>query len=271
MMNGEVSIPAMGGSVPALSLKNVGKSYGAGDEPVWAVRDFSLDVANGEFISIIGPSGCGKSTLFNIIGGFFNRYDGDVVVHGKSDAGARRTIGSVFQEESTFAWRTAIENVMFPLEAMGVPKPERVERARETIALVGLEGFENHYPAAMSGGMRQRVSIARTLVVRPQILLMDEPFAALDEQTRILLGDKVLQIQQQLKQTTVLITHNLTEAVLLSDRVVIMTYRPGRIKRIVDIDLPHPRSSDIITTDRFGQLVGTIWADLRDESNRGMK
>ncbi|WP_293795307.1 ABC transporter ATP-binding protein [uncultured Bosea sp.] len=262
---------AAGSLVPALSLRKVGKAYGSAQAPQWAVQDFTLDIADGEFISIIGPSGCGKSTLFNIIGGFFARYDGDVVVHGQSDATARRAIGSVFQEESTFAWRTALENVLFPLEAAGVPKLERLERAREMLALVGLEGFENHYPAAMSGGMKQRVSIARTLAVRPKILLMDEPFAALDEQTRILLGDKVLQIQQALKQTTLLITHNLTEAVQLSDRVVIMTYRPGRIKRIVDIDLPRPRSSEIITSERFGKLVGSIWADLREEANRGMK
>lgn len=264
-------ISAMAPPVPALSLRKVGKAYGAADTMQWAVQDFSLDIKDGEFISIIGPSGCGKSTLFNIIGGFFSRYDGDVVVHGQSDSTARRTIGSVFQEESTFAWRTALENIMFPLEAANVPKAERLDRAREMIALVGLEGFENHYPATMSGGMRQRVSIARTLVVRPKILLMDEPFAALDEQTRILLGDKVLQIQQKLKQTTLLITHNLTEAVQLSDRVVIMTFRPGRIKRIVEIDLPRPRSSEVITNARFGEIVGSIWADLREEANRGMK
>jgi NitT/TauT family transport system ATP-binding protein len=235
---------------------------------IWPVGP---DGGHGEFISIIGPSGCGKSTLFNIIGGFFSQYEGEVVVHGQSNSKARRSIGSVFQEESTFAWRTALENVTFPLEAAGVPKAERIARARELLALVGLDGFEDHYPSTMSGGMRQRVSIARTLAVRPKILLMDEPFAALDEQTRILLGDKVLQIQQALKQTTLLITHNLTEAVQLSDRVVIMTYRPGRIKRIVDVDLPRPRTSEIISSERFGKIVGSIWSDLREEANRGMK
>ncbi len=173
------------------------------------MRDSSLDVANGEFDpGYHRAERLRQVDLLNIIGGFFNRYDGDVVVHGNRP-GRASTIGSVFQEESTFAWRTAIENAMLPLEAIGVSKQERLQRARDTIALVGLEGFENHYPkrpcpaACASAG-----TIARTLVVRPQILLMDEPFAALDEQTRILLGDKVLQIQQQLKQTTVLITHN---------------------------------------------------------------
>ena len=140
----------------------------------------------------------------------------------------------VFQEESTFPWRTVVENVAFPLEIAGMAKAQRIERARHFVSLVGLDGFEHRYPAELSGGMRQRVAIARTLASEPKILLMDEPFAALDEQTRLLLGDKVLQIQQELKQTTLLITHNITEAVQLSDRVLVMTYRPGRVKRIVD-------------------------------------
>ena len=177
----------------------------------------------------------------------------------------------MFQEESTFPWRTTLQNVMFPLEAAGMPKKERVERARHFIQLVGLEGFENNYPSELSGGMRQRTAIARTLAFDPKILLMDEPFAALDEQTRLLLGDKVLQIQQELEQTTMLITHNITEAVQLSDRVVVMSYRPGTVKRIIPIDLPRPRSSEIMSSERFGQLVGMIWADLREEASRGMQ
>jgi NitT/TauT family transport system ATP-binding protein len=176
----------------------------------------------------------------------------------------------VFQEESTFPWRTTLQNVAFPLEVAGVPKKEREARARELISLVGLTGFENSYPAEMSGGMRQRTAIARTLAFDPQVLLMDEPFAALDDQTRLLVGDKVLQIHQQLNQTSLLITHNITEAVQLSDRVIVMTYRPGRVKRIVDIDLPRPRTSEIVGSARFGALVGSIWNDLRKEASRGM-
>jgi NitT/TauT family transport system ATP-binding protein len=176
----------------------------------------------------------------------------------------------VFQEESTFPWRTVIENVAFPLEIAGVKKSRRIERAKHFIALVGLNGFENRYPAELSGGMRQRVAIARTLASEPKILLMDEPFAALDEQTRLLLGDKVLQIQQQLQQTTLLITHNITEAVQLSDRILVMTYRPGRVKRIVDIKLPRPRSSDVVSSETFGRYVAQIWSDLREEASRGM-
>ncbi len=160
----------------------------------------------------------------------------------------------VFQEESTFPWRTVIENVAFPLEIQGVGKAERLERATHFISLVGLDGFEKRYPAELSGGMRQRISIARTLAFQPKILLMDEPFASLDEQTRMLLGDKVLQIQQQLKQTTLLITHNITEAIQLSDRVVVMTYRPGRVKRIVKIDLPRPRPPRSLAAKRSGAM-----------------
>jgi NitT/TauT family transport system ATP-binding protein len=177
----------------------------------------------------------------------------------------------VFQDESTFPWRSVIDNVAFPLEIAGMRKHERLERARHFISLVGLDGFENRYPAELSGGMRQRVAIARTLASEPKILLMDEPFASLDEQTRLLLGDKVLQIQQELQQTTLIITHNITEAVQLSDRVIVMTYRPGRVKRIVDIDLPRPRTSEIVGSARFGALVGSIWNDLREEASRGMR
>ena len=159
----------------------------------------------------------------------------------------------------------------FPLEIAGVSKSERRERARHFVNLVGLAGFERRYPAELSGGMRQRVSMARTLASEPKILLMDEPFAALDEQTRLLLGDKVLQIQQDLKQTTLLITHNITEAVQLSDRILVMTYRPGRVKRVVTIDLPRPRTSEIVSSDAFGHCVAQIWSDLREEATRGMQ
>jgi NitT/TauT family transport system ATP-binding protein len=219
---------------------------------------------------VIGPSGCGKTTLFNIIGGLANEFDGKVILDGVETGARRQSIGMVFQEESSFPWRTAIENVAFPLEVGGMVRRERLERARHFIHLVGLDGFENRYPAELSGGMRQRIVLARTLAFEPKILLMDEPFAALDSQTRLLLGDKVLQIHRELNQTTLLITHNLTEAVQLSDRVVVMTYRPGRVKRIVEVDLPRPRSSEIVGSEHFGNLVGSIWNDLREEASRGM-
>ena len=184
--------------------------------------------------------------------------------------GPHPSIGMIFQEESTFPWRSVIDNVAFPLEIAGLPKTERYDRARHFVSLVGLDGFERRFPAELSGGMRQRVSMARTLAAQPKIMLMDEPFAALDEQTRLLLGDKVLQIQQELKQTTLLITHNITEAVQLSDRIMVMTYRPGKVKRIVDIDLPRPRTSEIVSSEAFGRYVAQIWSDLREEATRGM-
>ncbi|HET7490570.1 MAG TPA: ABC transporter ATP-binding protein [Bradyrhizobium sp.] len=239
--------------------------------PITAVDNVSFGVKPGEFLSVIGPSGCGKSTLFNVIGGLLNGYDGIVSVAGETVSGPHKSIGMVFQEESTFPWRTVTDNVAFPLELIGMPKAKRVERARHFISLVGLDGFENRYPGELSGGMRQRVSLARTLASEPKILLMDEPFAALDEQTRLLLGDKVLQIQQELKQTTLLITHNITEAVQMSDRILVMTYRPGKVKRIVEINLPRPRTSEIVGSEAFGRYVAQIWNDLREEANRGMR
>ena len=254
-----------------LDVRNITKRFATGDDTLVAVDDVSFSVAPGEFVSIIGPSGCGKSTLFNIIGGLTGDYEGSVTVEGSTIKGTHPSIGMVFQEESTFPWRTVEDNVAFPLEIAGVGKAQRIERAAHFIALVGLQGFERRYPSELSGGMRQRVAIARTLASEPRILLMDEPFAALDEQTRLLLGDKVLQIQQTLKQTTLLITHNLTEAVQLSDRVLVMTYRPGRLKRAVKIDLPHPRDSEVVSSAAFGQFVAEIWQDLREEASRGIE
>jgi NitT/TauT family transport system ATP-binding protein len=255
----------------ALRVDNVVKRFETAEGAFVAVDDVSLTVQPGEFLSVIGPSGCGKSTLFNIIGGLQAEYDGRVTVGSTVIAGPHPSIGMVFQEESAFPWRTVLENVAFPLEITGVPKAERLARARHFVELVGLSGFERSYPSELSGGMRQRVAIARTLVSEPRILLMDEPFAALDEQTRLLLGDKVLQIQQALRQTTLLITHNITEAVQLSDRVLIMTYRPGRVKRIIDISLPRPRTSEVVGSDEFGRYVAAIWSDLREEASRGIR
>ena len=244
--------------------------FTTGDGDITALDHVSFKVRPGEFLAVIGPSGCGKSTLFNIVGGLLGGYQGAVTVAGETISGPHASIGMVFQEESTFPWRNVVDNVCFPLEIAGMAKAERVERARHFISMVGLDGFERRYPSELSGGMRQRVSMARTLASEPKILLMDEPFAALDEQTRLLLGDKVLQIQQQLKQTTLLITHNITEAVQLADRILVMTYRPGRVKRMVDINLPRPRTSEIVSSEAFGRYVAQVWSDLREEANRGL-
>jgi len=265
------STPAASSAPALLAVERVSKRFTTGEGVIDAVDDVSFAVATGEFVSIIGPSGCGKSTLFNVIGGLLGDYEGRVTVAGEIVSGTHAAIGMVFQEESTFPWRTVLENVALPLEISGVAKPERLQRASHFVSMVGLAGFERRFPAELSGGMRQRVALARTLASEPRILLMDEPFAALDEQTRLLLGDKILQIQQTLKQTTLLITHNLTEAVQLSDRVLVMTYRPGRLKRTVDIDLPHPRDSDVVSSEAFGHYVAEIWHDLREEASRGIQ
>jgi len=254
-----------------LEVQDILKRFVHGEETITAVDRISFAVTPGEVLAIIGPSGCGKSTLFNVIGGLLDGYEGRVVVEGETVSGPHAAIGMVFQEESTFPWRTVEDNVAFPMEIAGVAREERVRRAREYVALVGLAGFERHHPAQLSGGMRQRVAIARTLASKPKILLMDEPFAALDEQTRFLLGDKVLQIQQQLRQTTLLVTHNIAEAVQLADRVLVMTYRPGRVKRIVKIALPRPRNSEAAASAEFGRYVSDLWSDLRDEASQGMQ
>src|ERR1700682_3163923 len=249
---------ALPGDARLLDVERVSKRFVTSEGVVSAVDDVTFSIAPGEFVSIIGPSGCGKSTLFNIIGGLVSEYEGRVTVAGDVIHGTHPAIGMVFQEESTFPWRTVLDNVAFPLEIAGVPKQTRLERAAP-------------FQKARRGEMRRAVPLPRTLTPEPRILLMDEPFAALDEQTRLLLGDKVLQIQQTLKQTTLLITHNLTEAVQLSDRVLVMTYRPGRLKRVVDIHLPHPRDSEVVSSDAFGHYVAEIWHDLREEASRGIR
>jgi NitT/TauT family transport system ATP-binding protein len=257
-----------------LTLRNVSKFFGDADngsEQVVAINDVSLDVSAGEFFSIIGPSGCGKSTLLRIIGGLLTASSGELTVGSDKVNGPHPWVGMVFQEESTFPWRTTLGNVEFGLEMRGVAQDQRRQKSREMIRLVGLSGFEERYPSELSGGMKQRVAIARALVLEPKILLMDEPFGALDEQTRIILGEELLRIRDQLKQTIMLVTHNINESVQLSDRVMIMTARPGRVKEVVPIDLPHPRDSTIIASDRFGKLVGRVWGALRDESIKSFK
>jgi NitT/TauT family transport system ATP-binding protein len=257
-------------NAPILRVDGVAKSFVTGSGTVDALGETSIDVTAGEFVAVIGPSGCGKSTLFNIIGGLERADRGEVRVDGKPIRGSHRDIGMVFQEESTFPWRTVVENVAFPLEVAGMGRAAREEKAMRFVRLVGLDGFERRYPAELSGGMRQRTALARTLCAEPRILLMDEPFASLDEQTRMLLGEKLIEICQALKQTTLLITHNLSEAVQLSDRVLVMSFRPGRIKRTVAIELARPRSSGVIASEAFAGYLGSIWEELKTEAAKGM-
>src|SRR5918992_396460 len=257
-----------------LSLRSVSKIFGGPDDElatVTAVDGVSLEVRDGEFFSIIGPSGCGKSTLLRIIGGLLPASGGELTVAGELVTGPHPSIAMVFQEESTFPWRTTLANVEFGLQMRGVPEQRRRKTALDMIGLVGLGGFEQRYPSELSGGMKQRVAIARALVLEPKILLMDEPFGALDEQTRIILGEELLKIRDELKQTIILVTHNINESVQLSDRVMIMTARPGRVKEVVAIDLPKPRDSSIIASERFGRLVAQVWGALREESIKSFK
>jgi NitT/TauT family transport system ATP-binding protein len=257
-----------------LSLQKVSKIFGGVDDgstAVPAVDAVSFEVREGEFFSIIGPSGCGKSTLLRIIAGLLRASSGELTVAGELVSGPHPSIAMVFQEESTFPWRTTLANVEFGLQMRGVSEQRRRKTALDMIGLVGLGGFEQRYPSELSGGMKQRVAIARALVLEPKILLMDEPFGALDEQTRIILGEELLKIRDQLRQTIVLVTHNINESVQLSDRVMVMTARPGQVKTIVDIDLPHPRDSSIITSERFGRLVALVWSALREESIKSFK
>lgn len=257
----------------AVELIEVGKTFGLGDKDsgLKAVTDVTLSVSKGEFLSIIGPSGCGKTTLLRIIAGLVPEYEGEVRVNGGRVSAPHAQVGMVFQEDSTFPWRTTLENVAFGLEMHKVPKEERTPRCMRILDLVGLTGFEARYPTELSGGMKQRVAIARSLILEPEILLMDEPFGALDEQTRIILGEQLLLIQYKLRQTIVFITHSIQEAVQLSDRVAVMTARPGRIKAVVEVNLPKPRTSEVISSEAFVKVVAQVWGMLREESLKGFE
>ncbi len=254
-------------ALPILEVRNISKEYPG----VSAIEDVSLQVYSREFVSIIGPSGCGKSTLLEIVAGLISKTSGDVFIKGQAVRNTHSSIGIVFQQESIFPWRTTLENIEFGLQMQGMPREERMRKSRAMTELVGLRGFEDRYPGALSGGMRQRVAMARALVMEPEILLMDEPFGALDEQTRIILGEELLRIQQEIGQTILFVTHNINEAVQLSDRVVVMTARPGKVKAVIDVGFGRPRTSEIIASEKFGNLVGQIWMLLREESLKGFK
>lgn len=257
-----------------LEIDNVSKTYGLNDErksTVTALDDISLDVNEGEFVSIIGPTGCGKSTLFELIGGLIDPTSGSIRINGDEITGPDERIGMVFQDHSTFPWLSVRENVGFGLKMNGVPEAERNERVQEMIDLVGLDGFEDANPTELSGGMNQRVAIARTLVMDPDIILMDEPFGALDEQTRLILGNELLRIWRETGATILFVTHNINEAVQLSDRIAVMSARPGQFRALVDNDIERPRDDDAMTTDEFNDLVQQLWTELKEESRKGME
>lgn len=239
-------------------LKNVGKVYPNG---TIAVQNANLDVSQGEFLSFVGPSGCGKSTIFNMITGLTERTEGQLSVLQTNPREARKhnEIAFVFQEHTLLPWTNLIENVTLPLKLRGVPKKQRHEEGERVLELVGLKDHMKGLPRQLSGGMKMRVSIARALISRPKLLLMDEPFGALDEITRQSLQDELLKIWSQEKEMTVLfITHNVFEAVFLSTRVVVMTPRPGKIAEIIDIPFPFPRNEAFRTRPEFSEYVGVI-------------
>jgi NitT/TauT family transport system ATP-binding protein len=247
-----------------VSLRNVTKSFGAGG--VTALQSVDLDIRPGELVSLIGPSGCGKSTLLRIIGDLVEPTSGEVVVNGKSARQARldRDYGIVFQDAVLYDWRTVEKNIALPLELMGYDRAARTQKVRELMETVELTGFEKHYPWQLSGGMQQRVSIARALSFSPELLLMDEPFGALDEMTRERLNAELLRIWRAIGSTIVFVTHSIAEAVFLSTRVVVMSPRPGRIAAVVDIDLPQPRTADTREEPRFFELVTAVRDRLRE-------
>lgn len=250
----------------ALDLRGVGKTFNPGsDQEVEAVRDVDLRVGSGEFISIIGPSGCGKSTLLRLVGDLTGPTTGTVTVNGKSPERARldRDYGIVFQTATLLEWRKVQANVELPLEIMNMAPEERSRRSAAMLELVQLERFGHHYPWQLSGGMQQRVSIARALAFKPSILLMDEPFGALDEMTRERMQSELLRIREETGTTVVFVTHSIPEAVFLSTRVVIMSSRPGTITEIVDIDLPEPRTYETREDGHFYSLLTTVREGLR--------
>jgi NitT/TauT family transport system ATP-binding protein len=255
-----------GAGEPVVRISGVDKVFNVDGRAVTkALSSIDLDIGRGEFVSLIGPSGCGKSTLLRVIGDLTAPTAGRVEVNGKTAHSARlgREYGIVFQAPVLFEWRTVEDNVKLPLELLGLDRSQRDARAREMIALVELGDFARHHPYQLSGGMQQRVAIARALALEPAILLMDEPFGALDEMTRERMNSEVLRIWQRTGTTIVFVTHSIPEAVFLSTRVVVMSARPGRITHVVDIPLPHPRNEETREDPRYFRLVTEVREALR--------
>jgi NitT/TauT family transport system ATP-binding protein len=251
----------------AIEVANLGHVYTGPDGGVPALEDISMSVGVGRFVVIVGPSGCGKTSLLMMLAGLRSQSEGKVLCYGRPipDPDPER-VGVIFQEASLFPWLSALDNIEFPLSLRGAPRGERRRRAEAMLTLVGLDGFGARYPHELSGGMKQRVSIARGLVQDPPVLLMDEPFAALDEQTRMTMGHELLRIWNTTRKTVVFVTHSLTEAVYLADEVLVMSARPGRIIDRIPITLPRPRTYEMMATDVFGQLRDRIWQQIRKAS-----
>ncbi|MFZ5815874.1 MAG: ABC transporter ATP-binding protein [Bacillota bacterium] len=253
--------------VPVLQFQDVSLSYESQRGAVKALRDLHLEVCEGEFVSVVGPSGCGKSTLLNIACGILPASTGEVLLHGRRVRSiVQERVGYVFQTDAILPWQSVFENIALALRLQHRPESEIQTRVMDWIERVGLGGFHNHYPHQLSGGMRKRVAIAQALVHEPELLLMDEPFSALDVQTRNLMENELLRIWDALRTTVLFITHDLEEAIALSDRVVVMTARPATVKSTYPIGIPRPREiTEIRLNPLFHELYGTIWNDLREE------
>ena len=238
---------------------------------IHALGPLDLDLYKGEFLSVVGPSGCGKSTLLDIIAGLMDATEGTVTFEGKQVRGkVPDGIGVVFQEDASFGWMTVSDNLAFGLRRRGVDPAEIARRTQAALSLMGLRDFAKAYPSQLSGGMRQRVCIARTLVLQPRLILLDEPFGALDQQTRLLMGDEVLRLWREIGATVFLITHALDEAAMLSDRVAVMSARPGRFLEIIETNWPRDRDSRIATHEEFGKITSRLWSLLREESLKAL-
>ena len=248
-----------------LELKDISMVFSRRGQRFQALRDVSIQVAAGQFISIVGASGCGKTTLLRIVDGLTTPTRGQVWVDGQAVARPGPDRGFVFQQDALFPWRTVLDNVIFGLEVQGKPKREARERADVLVRLVGLSGFEQHFPHELSGGMRQRANLARALTIDPDVLLMDEPFASLDAQTREIMQSELLRIWRSNRKTVLFVTHQIDEAIYLSDRVMVMTRRPGHAKRMFAVDLPRPRDYEMRVTRAFNDLKLEIWNALKDE------
>jgi len=246
-----------------IELRGVTKTFGRGADALLALEAIDLDVAAGEFLTLVGPSGCGKSTLLDLVAGLGEPTGGEIRIDGRPVTGPGLDRGVVFQQYALFPWRTALANVAFGLETKGVPRRERLDRARAVLDLVGLALFADHYPHQLSGGMKQRVAIARSLAYEPEVLLMDEPYAALDAQTREALQDQLLDIWRRTNTTVVFITHSIEEAIYLGQRVAVMTSRPGRIKQVLPVE--RPDAEDVRSTPEFAAQRHEVWRLLRDE------
>ncbi len=254
--------------VSAVELRAVSKEFIARDRRVPAIERIDLSVARNEFAAILGPSGCGKSTLLNMVAGFLRPTTGRILVDGAPVEGPDPRRGVVFQEAALFPWYTVLDNVTFGPKTRGIPVAQYRPKVDMLLDLVGLRGFERHYPAELSGGMKQRVGIARVLVMEPEVLLMDEPFGSLDAQTRSVMQELLLSVWERQHQTVLFITHDIEEALLLADSVSVMTARPGRIKARIAVDLPRPRPLEVTTSPRFNELKRQVLALVREESLR---